>query len=634
MSLDDLEKDVYRRGYENKRQMKTAYDPDDTRERPEESVDFDPKQWEKKPDTPRTFLDRLEAAFRKYWKIGLGVIVVLLLIFNFSLIRSLFFTPDRVVVEILGPTEVASGEVVAYRVSWRNMNTMVARGAELSVTLPESFRIESSEGFSVEGNTMRTILGDLPPHGSGEVRFTGKFYGSKGELSYLYSAVRFSPAGLSSQFDSRTQLGATIASSPLFLDTIVPLEAASGNEAEYIINYRNNSDIPYSNVRIVADYPEGFRFSKAAPQQSEGNNVWRLGNILPGATGEISIRGTLLGESDRAKLFRASIGVLQGDGTFVAYEQKERSTRMVSPPLVVTQTVNGRTDLAASPGDLLKYDLTYVNQGDIGLRDVIITVEVDPDLLDMTKLSAESGGFYDIQKSAIVWNATVLPDLSRLEPNEGGSVSFYVPLRRGITTSSDGGRHLSAKTLAKIDSPDVPFFISSNKFAASNLLEVRVGSVIDFSLAGFHTDTDIPNTGPIPPEVGEETTYMLRFKVVNYLNDLSDAFVTIMLPSGIRYTGASIPGSEPLVYNERAGSLIWNIGSMFGGGRTARELSIQVGVTPGPDKIGGVVELLHDATFEARDAFSGETVRASTGQKTTSLQEDQGIPHDGGVVVP
>lgn len=634
MSLEDLEKDIYRRGYTNDRRMKTAYDPDDTREQAEESVEFDSEQWEENPPAPKTLLDRFKEAFRKYWKIGLGVIVLLILVFNISRIGALFFTPDRVFVELSGPTEVASGEEVTYRVLWKNTNTLGAQNAELSVTLPESFRIGSSEGFSVEGNTMRMFLGDLGPRGSGEIRFSGKFYGSKGELSYIRSNVRFSPYGLSSQFDTRSQRGITIASSPLFLDTIVPLEAASGNTVEYVINYKNESDIPYPNVRIRAEYPDGFRFAQAVPQQTEGDNIWRLGNILPGATGEIRIRGTLYGESDQAKLFRAAIGVLQGDGDFVAYEQEERSTRMIVSPFFIAQQVNGRDDLSAQPGDMLRYVVSYVNQGDIGLRDAIITVEIPPDLLDMTRLSAERGGFYDGAKSVLVWNASVLPELARVEPNEGGTVRFSVPLRKDIPTTPEGERHLSVKTLAKIDSPDIPFLISSNKVIASNLLEVRVGSVFDFSVSGFHTETDIPNTGPIPPKVGEETTYMLRFRAVNYLNDLSDAKVTIILPPGVRYTGQYLPESEPILFNERTGELVWSIGSMFGGGRSARELSIQVAVVPGPDKIGETMELLQRADFEARDTFTDEIIRASSDRKTSALTEDGGIPYDGGVVLP
>jgi hypothetical protein len=633
MGLQDLEKDIYKRDYENNRSLRTAYDPDDTKDDTGE-VAFGSKQWRKKSSVPKTLLDRLEDGLRKYWKIGLGIVVVLVIVLNFSLIRSAVFTPERFMVEVLGPTEVASGEVVAYRVRFTNANTLGVKGTELSVSLPDSFRVESSEGFSVEGNTLRMVLEDPGPHATGEVRFTGKFYGSKGEFSYIQATVRFAPLGLSSQFDSKSQLGVTVASSPLFLDTVIPLEAASGNEAEYVIQYRNDSDIPYSNVRIRADYPDGFRFSQAVPQQNEGDNIWRFGNILPGSSGEIRIRGTLLGETGEAKVFRAAIGTVQGNGTFVAYEEKERSTQMIVPPLSVVQLVNGRDDWSAKPGDTLNYTLAYANRGDIGLRDVIVTVEVDPALLDMTRLSAQYGGYYDSVKRMIVWNASVLPNLERLEPNQGGSVSFSVPLRKDIPTTTEGGKHLSVKTLAKIDSPDVPFLLSSNKVVASNLLEVRVGSVVDFSVTGFHTDTVIPNSGPIPPRVGEETTYMLRIRVVNYLNDLSDGRVTVTLPPGVRYTGKYLPQDEPVLYNERTGELVWSIGSMFGGGRTSRELSFQVAIVPGDDKVGESVTLVSGALFDAEDSFTGESVQASFGQKTTVLSEDAGIPDRGGSVVP
>ncbi len=634
MGLDDLEKDIYGREFENARDMKTAYDPGDTRKGDEAPVPFDAERWKGAVPASSTPLERFRKAVRRYWKIEVSVVVLLLLVPGIFLVRSAVFSPERFAVGISGPTEVASGETVSYRVSWENANTLGTKDVELTVSLPESFRIETAEGFSVTGNTIKMTLPDVGMNGTGNVRFTGKFYGSKGAFAYMKAFVRFSPFGLSARFDAGSQLGVTIASSPLFLETVVPLEAASGNETEYLIRYRNDGDLPYSNVRIRADYPEGFRFSQAAPRQSEGDNVWRFGALPPGSEGEILIRGTLLGEADQAKPFRVEIGVLQGDGSFVAYEERERSTRMVVSPLSIGQTVNGRTDLSAKPGDTLRYVLSYANRGDIGLRDIIISVEVDPALLDMTRLSTDRGGYYDSAKRTIVWNASALPDLARLEPGQGGQVSFSVPLRTDIPTTTEGGKHFSVKTLARIDSPDVPFMIASNKVIASSLLEVRIGSVLEFSVAGFHTDTVIPNGGPIPPRVGQETTYMLRLRAVNYLNDLSDAVVTITLPVGVRYTGRHFPYEESVTANERTGELVWNIGSMFGGGRTSRELSFQVAIVPGPDRIGEPVTILDGASFEAEDTFTGEPVHASVGGKSTALSEDAGIPREGGIVVP
>lgn len=638
MGLQDLSEDIYSRDFENERSTKTVYDPDDTRQDTAEPVGFGSEHWDgSQVPVRKTVIQRFVGFFRRHWPwylLGLGVLAVFAVAVNFTVLRSVVFSADRVRVEVSGPTEVASGETVSYRIGWHNDNTLRANDAEVEVSFPDTFRLEETTGFSVEGNVVRMRIGDIGRSGSGEASISGKFYGAKGSLVYVNPVIRFRPSGLTAVFESRNQTGVTVVSSPLFLEVTAPLEAASGNEIEYVVAYRNDSDLSYANLRLKTEYPEGFRFAQADPRPTEGDGLWRIGSLLPGASGEIRVKGVQFGENDQGKVVRASLGVLEGDGAFVAYETKERLTRMVVSPLSITQTVNGRSDLSVSPGDVLRYDLRYVNNGDIGFRDVIIMLELNPELLDMTALTLSQRGSYDVSRNRIVWTAADFPELSRLEPNEGGTVTFSVPLRKDIGTSGEAGKHLSIRTKATIDSPDIPFTSESNKIIASNAIEVRVGSVMEFGVLGFHTDTPIPNSGPVPLKVGQETTYMFRFTVTNYLNDLSGARVTINLPTGVRYTGKYLPEGESVEYNDRTGQLVWDIGTLLGGGRTSRDLSLQVGITPGPDLIGRSPRLLLNSVFEAKDSFAGNEIRIERSEKTTSLREDRGLSAADYAVIP
>lgn len=637
MGLQDLNENIHRRDFRNERETRTAFDPN-VGER-EGEVGFETAHWDaSQVPVRKTLLGRFLSFSARHWPwylLGLFLFALLVVAVNFETLRAMVFSNDRVSVEIVGPTDVASGETVSYKVVFRNMNVLKVKDAEVVVSFPESFRVGQAEGFEIDGHSMRRSVGEIAPDGSGEVRFSGKFYGSKGSLVYFHPTLRFIPFGVSGAFETGGQTGVTIVSSPLFLEMTAPQEAMSGNEVEYVISYRNDSDLPYSNIRILADYPEDFRFSGSDPRPTEGDDVFRIGNLEPGASGEIRVHGTLYGENNQSKAVAASLGVFQGDGNFLAYETKDRATRMIVSPLSITQTVNGRVDLAAKPGDPLRYELGFVNQGDIGLRDVIVTVELDPTLLDLTRLDLRGGkGFYDAGRQSIVWTAADLPALARLEPGQGGMVSFSVPLRGDIATTGEAGKHLSVRTVAKIDSPDVPFVLASNKVIASNTLEVRVGSEIGFDILGFHTDTPIPNSGPVPPTVGRETTYMLRFRVTNYLNDLTGARVVATLPSGVRCTGVFLPDTEHMACNERTGEVIWDIGTMAGGEKVSRELSFQVAVVPGPDRTGDVLRLLSGAVLEATDTFTEERISVARGEKTTALTEDAGLSRDQYVVVP
>lgn len=633
MGLQDLNENIYRRDYENDRKAHSDFAPG---AEASGGVEFGADRWGLADPSRKTLWSRIRDFFTTKWKwviIGLSSLVFLVVIANLAFIREMLFTDERVSLEIVGPKEVASAETVQYVVRYGNGNMLPMNDVELTFIFPESFRPERGDGMTVSGNSATIPLGAVDGKSVAETRFSGKFYGSRGSLAYLKAVIRFAPSGMSSRFEREAQAGVTIASSPLALEVSAPQEIASGNEVEYVFAYRNDSDLSFSNLRIKAEYPQNFRFNSSEPRAADGDASWRLGNLLPHAQGEIRVRGIVTGNRDEAKVVRASLGVLQGDDTFLAYDQKERLTRIVASPLSISQTVNGKTDISVDPGDMLNYEVRYSNDGDIGLRDVIVTVEVNADYLDMTKLRT-TGGAYDAARNLIVWKASDLPDLTRLEPRQGGRVTFSVPVRNDVGVSGDGGKHLSVRTLAKIDSPDIPFSSPSSKVIASNALEVRIGSVVSYEVSGYYFDVAFPNSGPIPPKSGSETTYTLRFKVTNYLNDLSRAKVTATLPTNVRYTGKKSPESDALSYNERTGQLVWDIGNMWGGGKSSREIAVQVALTPGPNEIGRTPAILTDSTFEAEDTYAKNAIRIEKGAKTTALTEDASLSDSSSIVVP
>ncbi|MBP9751402.1 MAG: hypothetical protein KBD19_00895 [Candidatus Moranbacteria bacterium] len=634
MGLQDLNEDIYARNYEGGRKTHTEFEPGN---QASGNVEFGMDRWGvSKISAPETFQSKVRDFFMTKWKwfmIGLLSLFFIVFVANLAFIRGMLFTEDRVSLEIVGPKEVASSETVEYVVRYKNENMLPMGDVELLFSYPESFRMDDSQGATVSGNSAKIVLGTVDGRSGGEARFSGKFYGSKGSLAYFKAILVFAPSGISGRFERQAQAGVTIASSPIVLEVSAPQEVASGNEVEYVFAYRNDSDLSFSNLRIQAEYPQNFRFNSSEPRSIDGDASWRLGNLLPRATGEIRVRGVITGNRDEAKVVRVSLGVLQGDDTLLSYDRKERLTRIVVSPLSITQTVNGKTDISVNPGDSLNYEIQYSNDGDIGLRDVIITVEVNAAYLDMTKLRM-AGGSYDTARSVITWKAPDLPELSRLEPKKGGKVTFTTFVRSDIGVSGEAGKHLSVRTIAKIDSPDIPFSNPSNKVIASNALETRIGSTVDYQVSGYHFDTALPNAGSIPPKVGEETTYTLRFKVTNYLNDIARAKVTATLPTGVRYTGKKIPESEPISYNERTGHLIWDIGSMWGGGKTTKEIAFQVAIVPGLNEIGTSPTILLDSVFEAEDTFTKKSIRVESGSKTTNLKDDVNLSESGFNVVP
>lgn len=632
MGLEELNKDIYKRGYESSRDMTTPYDPGRDSDLPGE-VPFSSQEWQMAPPAKkRGVISSVFHFFFGSWRRTLPTLLVFIIIAIGAIVpsvRTMLFTTANVSVTVSGPKEVASGEIVKYSFEYSNRNILGVKNAELRVSFPDAFRAEAGE-YVQSGSSLLTIpIGELAGKSVGRAEISGKFYGLKGELVYPKVIFRYTPSNMGGAFETEAQIGVTIALSPLAIDIIVPQEVASGNEVTYIVNYRNDSDVAFSGLRINAEYPDGFHFSDADPAPSEGDAVWKIGNVLPHGSGSITVRGTLSGTRDQAKVFRAVFGVVKGDGTFLAYDQGERVTRVVASPLSITQTVNGKIDLAVNPGEALTYRLRYSNDGSVGLRDVIIAAEVNSPFLDMATLSPGVGK-YDAANKRIVWRASDVPGLSLVGPQQSGEVAFSVSVRKDIGTSGTVGKSLSIQAVAKIDSPDIAL---RDKVSSSNILETKVNSIVFFDVNGYYFDAAVLNSGPIPPKAGQETTYTIHLVVTNYLNDLGQAKVTASLPTGVKFLGKKLSEAESIDYNDRSGAFVWNIGNIPGGGKNVREVIFQVAVTPAPNEVGSSSRLLQNAVFEGTDLFTNHSFRIERGSKTMILREDTNLPSSGYIVV-
>ncbi|NTW15581.1 MAG: hypothetical protein HGA38_04440 [Candidatus Moranbacteria bacterium] len=639
MGLQELNEQVNRADFDGSGQFRTQYDPkgDSGSEggAAAAGVPFGAAAWN---EMQRPVRDGFRRSMRKFVSrhpvgvsVGIVAFLVAVAVLNFVYFRSALFSEDRVKTEITGPTDVASAESVTYTIHWSNDNILSVRDFQVAVSVPQEFRPDALPGMTVSGNTLTFPIGEAKGGATGDLRFSGKFYGSRGLLTYFQTSARFTPAGLSGAYETSARFGTTIVSSPISIEMVSPREASSGNQADYVVSYRNEGDIAIQNLTVKLTYPDGFGFDQAVPKPSEGNASWRIGALAPGSGGEVRVSGILRGDENQAKTVIAEIGSVQGDGTFLAYDRKEQQTRIVASPLSITQTVNGRQEYAATPGERLNYKIDYANRGNIGLRDVIITMEVNANLLDVTQLSfGTGGGSYDVQRGVITWRASDIPGLSRLEPHQGGSVVFSVPVRKDI----DSGKGLVVRSVAKIDSPDVPFSSGSSKVVASDAIDVRIGAGAAIEASVYYADAVLPGSGPIPPRVGQETSYALHLRVTNLLNDLSGVRVTATIPNGVRYAGVKSPDSETVTYNERTGQLVWDIGTMIGGGKSVRELILRMSLVPGPNLVNMQPAILQDAVLEGTDSFTKKSVSIRTGFRTTKTVEGAGSQSGEDTVAP
>jgi len=59
-----------------------------------------------------------------------------------------------------------------------------------------------------------------------------------------------------------------------------------------VVTYQNTGQEAFNDLKIKADFPDGFSFSNADPLAAQGNNIWYVGNLAAGQAGQVKINGT------------------------------------------------------------------------------------------------------------------------------------------------------------------------------------------------------------------------------------------------------------------------------------------------------------------------------------------------------
>jgi|GEM_PF-739223 len=631
MSLADINEELHRRS-----QPSDAADGKAVPPAPSFSVSLKPATSEETPDVPlgeawggqekrEELISSDETYHRPLLRIPKKVALLLGGVALAAIMAGVFFkaggwlfAPENVQVTITGPKEVDSNQLVEYTVSYENNNWIDLENAELVITYPPMFRFVAENGFETNGSRAVLPLGIVKESSLSSVRIKGSFQSLQDQVALITATLRAAPSGTSSRIDFENRYSIAVGGSSLVIEMIAPLQAGDGQYADYVVTYRNESAVTLQNLELRMNYPDGFEFEESTPRPTRDEKIWVIPALVPGESGMVTVRGTITGAQGDIKRVIAELGVPQGDGTLFSFANIVRQTRIIASPLVISQQI-GNDRKIVRPGDSIGYRILFRNDGDVGLRDLIVTVDLDPKYFDISEIEL-TGGTYSTQKKQAIFRASDRNVLALLGPGQGGELSFSVPIRSDLESYNQS--NIEIESIAKIDSPDVPTPIGANKIIASDRIAFKVATIPIFELNGYHFD-GYGNTGPIPPTVGQETLYTLYFRIASTINALENVRADMSLPGYVRYIKTQSVSQGAVTYNDRTGEIFWNVGSVPPGPQRATELSIQVGITPDPSQVDEEPIIVNKSIFFGKDIWTGEELRRDLQAKTINFQEDR-----------
>ena len=545
------------------------------------------------------------------------ILAVIVGVFGFYYYQRNVYSKDILKLEILGQGEADLFQEIKYIVKYKNNGKVRLEEPELIFDYPDY-------SIPIDGTPLRVIkkseeLGEaIYPGQEKTFTFTARLMGQEGEIKEARVTLSYRPKNLKARYTSETSFTTIIKKVPLNFDFDLPSKIESGKELKFRLNYFSNVDYPLSGLRVIIDYPSGFEFIDSTPKSLE-KIEWELGLLNKAEGGRVEISGKLMGEVGEEKVFRARIGSWK-DGEFILLKETVKGIAIIRPALYITQQINNNPKFVANSGDLLHYEIFFKNIGEEFLTDMFLLATLSGLPFDFETIQAPEGDF-TLGDSSIIWDWRKVRDLQLLSPQSEGKIEFWVKLKDEWEIKSADDKNPEIKTTV---------FLSQVREEFVN----KVNSKLVISQKGYFDDEIFGNSGPLPPKIGETTTYTIIWQVKNYYNEMKNVKIKATLPQNVNLTGKIFPEeqTDKITFDSQSREIVWNVGDLIVGQgilTPAPNIAFQISFVPGANQAGQVPELISEARITGQDQWTGEILQATSPSINTSLPDDEMVSEEG-----
>lgn len=539
-------------------------------------------------------------------------VIIIIGFILFWLYRESMFSKEILRVDILGPNNAKVGEEIEYTVKYKNNGNFVLESPKLIFDLPEN-------SFTEDGKSrINQDLDDIYPGDEELFKIKTRLFGKEGDLKTARTAISYTPKNLTVTYESDTSFTTKIDSVDVTLDFDLPSKVEKGKELQYSINYFSNIDYSLENLGLKVAPVSGFEII-SSDTASLDESEWRLETLKKAEGGRVNIKGNVTGDTGSILNFSAQLGVWQ-NGNFVVLKEANQEVQVIQPLLFISQQVNGSASYIASPGEILRYQIFFRNIGTTPFDNLFMVVNLDGQALDMSSIEAQGG---QISDGMVVWDYRQVPQLRHLDEQEEGEIVFYVKVKSDWNPSG-------ANENDTLITDEVNISQITQKFT------IKVNSGLIVSQKAYYKGPDIENLGPIPPKVGEATTYTITWDVKNYFNDAKNVKVKATLPGNVNLTGKIVPANESsnFSFDSASREIVWSAGDILAGEGVrsgGRTISFQVSLTPSGSQRGSTAPLIGIAQIIGENQFTDTTITAQDSGISTSLPDD--FANSGGGIV-
>lgn len=574
------------------------------------------------------FADVMAARARKRRKVLLGIVVggVAAAIIAGAVGATIWYRltkqvkQEQIQITISAPTEITAGDEVTYTVSYKNESRVAWQNVEVTFEQPVGFLFTSSAPqLEVAGKEYIARIGTITSGQEGQLSVAGRLVGEQNAVAVARAEIVLTPENFpSGRFSQAAVFNTTIASVPVDVSIEAAADAASGERVLAVVRVRNVGASPVSNAYVHIQPAPGMQLAvedtQFSPEFSVVNSLWELPVIEPLQEVEKYIVVYVEGGAGERRTLEVEAGIQVGEDRFVQRRISHVVTVSASE-LTVEQIYNGSSDpIVVKAGQEVQGVVRYKNVGTVGLKNVIVEVQFEGVGLDPATLQLEAGAYDPIARK-ITWSSATVSELATVQPQQERELpyAFKILPTASLPTQGEATKNLNLISTAAIDSPDLPAPTGQERKVVSDRAILSIGTDLTLEVASFYDDgrLGIVSSGPLPPKVGQQTTYTVRLRLGTTVNDVGDARVVAVLPDGVKYTDKTYLTGGTVDFNDRTGEVTWLLPLLPGlSGRTTppQELHFQVAATPAEHQKGDVITFLNRLTADGTDLFTDQAV--------------------------
>jgi hypothetical protein len=529
------------------------------------------------------------------------------------------------------PKDVASGEEVLFEITYLNKENVAISEADITLLYPDGFHFSRSDPEAEnESNTFWRLNG-IASGAGGRIKIYGQVIGEIDETKTFQATIDYTPSNFSSAFKERASHSLEVTSSIFDLALKAPLRIVSGQDTEIEVTVKNNSDIDLSNVKVVATYPENFVLKNSDPEVLDDEKSWFFKKLKTKDEQIIMLNGIFEGDPGETQEVKMKLGIVMNNGEFRLQNEKSALIFLVKPELNLQLTVDGyNQENSTNVGDVLEYKIAYQNASDLKLENIVLQARfaTDTQILDFSSIEDSNNGVIDEDQKTITWSADEMEELSAIVPRAEGSFAVAIPIVSSLSPQKSTDNNFSVDTFVKVNSLEAENTGNFETMSESNHVIIKMNSKVNLQAeARYYSDEfEKLGSGPLPPIVGEATTYRIFWTVTNMYNDIKNVEVSAVLPKDVSWNGNYEGSSDTKVtFNRSTRTVTWKIKNLPANSGTLlpiAEATFDISITPTMQQVGKLVMLTQESVLNARDGFTGFDVEVDDRVITTDLEND------------